>query len=268
MIKPKDGNNGDYKMIYEDFYQSYLEIEKINKDSIKNYNKFQRALSKHISQGEIKLVAQDLENIKNNNQIIEQSTQQLEDLISTFNAQEFIESGDWTNQMLEFAKEAKIDIQGTFPNYEMFPFKVRIDSETQDIYIDRKKASYLRPSFFVNQVSTMQTKLNKAAFNAVRFATELSNCYDRYLIIKGKSASADVYLLDLYAFLVPMGRFRSDYNKQAFAFDIARLRRAGEVVLKDGRTVQLGSSRNEKKAIRVLNDAGLEEFFSTIMFYK
>jgi hypothetical protein len=63
-----------------------------------------------------------------------------------------------------------------------------------------------------------------------------------------------------------MGRFKTDYNKQSFAFDIARLRRAGEVTLKDGRTAQLGSSRNEKKAIRVLNDAGIEEFFSTIMF--
>ena len=255
-------------MNYEEFYQRYIEIEKINKDSIKTFNRFQRALSKHISQGEIKLVKQDLENIKNNNAIIEESTKQLEELIDSFNAQEYIESGEWTNQMLDFGKQAKVDIQGSFPIYEMFPFRVRIDSENQDIYIDRKKASYLRPSFFINKISEMQTKLNKASFNAVKFATELANCYDQYIIINGKKPQSDIYLLDLYKSLVPMSRFKSDYNKQAFAFDIARLRRAGEVVIKDGRKIQLGSSRNEKKAIRVLNDAGLEEFFSTVMFYK
>jgi hypothetical protein len=255
-------------MNYEDFYQEYFEVEKINKDCIKNFSKFQKALAKHMAQGELKLVVQDLENIKNNNRVIEQTTKQLEVIIESFDAKDYIESGDWTNQMLDFGKEEKIDIQGSFPIYEMFPFKVRIDSDNQEIYIDRKKASYLRPAFFINQVKNMQIKLNKANFNAIKFATELANCYDRYLIIKGKSSTADVYLLDLYTLLVPMGRFRSDYNKQAFAFDIARLRRAGEVILKDGRTVQLGSSRNEKKAIRVLNDAGLEEFFSTIMFYK
>lgn len=255
-------------MNYEDFFQKYIEIEKINKDSIKIFNKYQRVLSKHMAQGEFKLVQQDLENLKNNNKVIEESTKQLEELINSFNAKEYIESGEWTNQMLEFAKQARVDVQGSFPIYEMFPFKVRIDSENQDIYIDRKKASYLRPSFFISKVSDMQAKLNKASFNAVKFATELANCYDQYIILKGKNSEADVYLLDLYKLLVPMGRFKSDYNKQAFAFDIARLRRAGEVVLKDGRRIQLGSSRNEKKSIRVLNDAGLEEFFSTIMFYK
>ncbi len=255
-------------MNYEDFYQEYMLIEKNIKDSIKTFNRFQRTLTKHMGQGEIKLAAQDLENIKNNNIAIEESTKQLENLIESFNAQDYIESGEWTNQMLEYGKQAKIDIQGSFPIYEMFPFKVRVDSENQDIYIDRKKASYLRPSFFIDKIATMQAKLNKASFNAVKFATELANCYDRYLIIKGKNSEADVYLLDLYKLLVPMGRFKTDYNKQAFAFDIARLRRAGEIMLKDGRKVQLGFSRNEKKAIRVLNDSGLEEFFSTIMFYK
>jgi hypothetical protein len=253
-------------MNYEVFYQEYTDIEKKIKESIKSLNRFQRSLAKHMSLGEIKLVGQDIENMKVTNQTIENTNTQLETLISTFNAQEYIESGEWTTQMLEYGREGKIDIQGTFPIYEMFPFRVRVDSENQDIYIDRKKFSYLRPSIFINQVSKMQEKLNKASFNAVKFATELAACYDRFLLIKDKKADADVYLLDLYTLLVPMGRFRTDYNKQAFAFDIARLRRAGEITIKDGRTVQLGSSRNEKKAIRVLNDAGLEEFFSTIMF--
>ncbi|MGH4038239.1 MAG: hypothetical protein ACRQFF_10385 [Sphaerochaeta sp.] len=255
-------------MNYEDFYQEYSNLEKINKDSIKSFNRFQKSLSKHMAQGEVKLISQDIENIKAINLVIEENIIQLDNLMNTFNAQEYIESGDWANQMLEYGKQSKIDIQGTFPIYEMFPFKVRIDSANQDIFIDRKKASYLRPSFFIEQVSMMQTKLNRASFNANRFAAELAACYDRMIIIKEKKSGSDIYLLDLYALLVPMGRFRSDYTKQAFAFDIARLRRAGDIILKDGRQVQLGSSRNEKKAIRVLNDEGFEEFFSTITFVK
>ncbi|MDD4082953.1 MAG: hypothetical protein WC162_05955 [Sphaerochaetaceae bacterium] len=253
-------------MDYEIFYQEYVELEKKLKDNIKSLNRFQKALSKHMTQGEIKLVSQDITNIKETNEILETINVKLEELIGTFNAKDYIESGDWTNQMLDCCRTEKIDVQGTFPVYEMFPFKVRIDSENQDIFIDRKKFSNLRPSFFVNQVSKMQDKLNKASFNAVKFASELAICYDRFLILKGKKIGSDVYLLDLYALLVPMGRFRTDYNKQSFAFDIARLRRAGEVIIKDGRKVQLGSSRNENKAIRVLNEAGLEEFFSTIVF--
>lgn len=261
-------NQGEFIMDYEEFYQEYTDIEKLNKESLKNFNRFQKSLSKHMSQGEIKLVGQDFENIKENNKNIEETTAKLEALLDTFNAQDYIESGDWTKQMLKYGEEARIDIQGIFPIYEMFPFKVRIDGENQDIFIDRKKASYLRPSFFIDQVKKMQDKLNKAPFNAVKFATELAACYDRLVIIKEKKPSADIYLLDLYALLVPMGRFRTDYNKQAFAFDIARLRRVGDVTLKDGRQVQLGSSRNEKKSIRVLNASGVEEFFSTIMFFK
>jgi len=253
-------------MDYEIFYQEYVEYEKKIKDSIKSLNRFQKALAKHMSQGEIKLVSQDIANIKDANEILEETNAKIENLVESFNAQDYIESGDWTDQMLDCCRSEKIDVQGTFPVYEMFPFKIRIDSENQDLYIDRKKFSYLRPSFFISQVKKLQDKLNKASFNAVKFASELSICYDRFIKLKDKKLGSDVYLLDLYALLVPMGRFRSDYNKQAFAFDIARLRRAGEVAIKDGRKVQLGSSRNEKKAIRVLNEAGLEEFFSTIVF--
>ena len=45
--------------------------------------------------------------------------------------------------MLAACEEQGVDVRGEFPVYEMFPYRVKLDTENQDIYLDRKKVQCL-----------------------------------------------------------------------------------------------------------------------------
>ena len=128
----------------------------------------------------------------------------------------------------------------------------------------------MRPRSVVEQVKAGQDKLNKANFNAQTFVNELSDAYDTAILKLKKQSGADVYLSSLYKLLAPMSRFRKDYDQQSFAFDLARLYAEGEgaVETRNGRKFQFGPSRNNGKAIRILDQEGKEQFLATIRFYE
>ena len=149
----------------------------------------------------------------------------------------------------------------------MFPYRVKVDTENQDVYIDRKKVSCMRPLSLVNTIKAGQEKLNKASFNALSFATELAAAYDLVVLKSGKQAGADMYLQNIYKMMTPMSRARKEYDQQSFAFDIARLYAAEIEEIKDGRRFQFGPSRNNNKAIRILDQQGREQFLATIRFF-
>ena len=125
----------------------------------------------------------------------------------------------------------------------------------------------MRPRSFVELVHAGQEKLNKAPFKPEIFASELADAYDTAALKMGKHAGADIYLSTLYKFLAPMSRFRKEYDQQSFAFDLARLYISRQEETKTGRQFQFGPCRNEKKAIRILDQNGQEQFLSTICFY-
>jgi hypothetical protein len=64
-----------------------------------------------------------------------------------------------------------------------------------------------------------------------------------------------------------MSRFRKDYDMQSYAFDLARLYTADSDEAGDGRRFQFGPSRNNNKAIRIIDAAGNEQFLVTIRFF-
>lgn len=64
-----------------------------------------------------------------------------------------------------------------------------------------------------------------------------------------------------------MSRHRKYYDQQSFAFDVARLYSSDVEVTKNGRKFQFGPSRNNGKAIRILDKDGKEQFLATIRFY-
>ena len=88
------------------------------------------------------------------------------------------------------------------------------------------------------------------------------------MLFRSKQPQADIYLTSLYKFLAPMGRFRRDYDQQSFAFDLARLYMSEVEETKNGRKFQFGPSRNNGKAIRILDRDGQEQFLATIRFYE
>ena len=161
-----------------------------------------------------------------------------------------------------------MDVQGEFPVYEMFPYKVRLDAENQDLYLDRKKVQCMRPQSLVATIQNGQEKLNKASFNALTFAGELSDAYELAILKLKKNPESDIYLTSLYKFLAPMSRFRKDYDQQSFAFDLARLYISDVEETKNGRRFQFGPSRNNVKAIRILDKDGKEQYLATICFFE
>jgi len=254
-------------MNYEDFYQTLLPLEKSVKDSLATLQKLSRAISRETEAGDIRNLSRDLSALSEAAEAVSSATERLRETVSGFDSRAYFESGDFVEQMLASCQEKGVDVRGDFPVYEMFPYRVRLDAENQDIYLDRKKIHCMRPQSFVSQVQASQEKLNKAAFNALTFVSELSEAYDLALLKLKKHPGTDLYLTSLYKFLTPMGRFRKDYDQQSFAFDLARLYNSGIEETKNGRKFQFGPSRNNGKAIRILDQDGQEQYLATIRFF-
>jgi len=255
-------------MDYEVVLQEYKVLEKSLKEKTSIVSKVQKALAKEMEKGDLRSFSKDILTIQDTSVNISQILKEMQELIDGFDTKSYFENGSFAQQMLSLCEENQVDVIGDFPNYEMFPYKVRFDVENQDLYMDRKKVSCMRPMNFVQKVKLGREKLVKVSFNASKFASELANAYDLALIKLGKKDYTDIYLQTLYKFLVPMSRFRKDYDQQSFAFDLARLYSEGSLELKDGRKFQFGPSRNNNKAIRILDNEGREQFLATIRFYQ
>ncbi len=254
-------------MDYESLYKEYQYIEKNLKDQIKGLAKLQKSIAKGMESGELAKSRSDLAQLQTVNETTSESIDGLKGVLLGFDSREYIESGLFASQLLEQCREAGIDVIGEFPVYEMFPYRVRISVEEEAVYLDRKKYALLRPKSLVALIKRSQEKLYKASFNAASFANELAAAYDLAELASPKKAGGDVYLTTLYKFLVPMARSRKEYDQQSYAFDIARLFDSEEVELKGGRRYQFGPSRNNNKALRILDREGREHYLATIRFF-
>lgn len=255
-------------MNYENFYEALQPLQKSTKDSLASLQKLFKAVGKEIENGDVKSLIRDLESMSDTAAALSSHLDGIKEAVGSFDTRTYFESGEFASQMLELCQEKGVDVQGESPVYEMFPYRVRLDAENQDIYLDRKKVQCMRPQSFVEIVRTGQEKLNRASFNPTTFAGELADAYDTAALKMKKRIGTDIYLLSLHKFLAPMSRFRKDYDQQSFAFDLARLYISGLDETKSGRRFQFGSSRNGNKAIRILDQNGQEQFLSTICFYE
>lgn len=255
-------------MNYEELYTGLQDKEKQLKDTLSSMQKLIKNMTKESEHGDLKNLAKDIEAMAAANVQQAASLGELRNMVEQFDTKEYFESGAFTEQMLEQCGRLNVDVRGEYPVYEMFPYRVRIDAENQDLYLDRKKIQCMRPVSFVQTVKAGQEKLMKASFNAQSFVNELADAYDLAVMKANKAPDADIYLTSLYKFLAPMSRFRKDYDQQSFSFDIARLYAQKDVeTTKNGRRYQFGPSRNNNKALRILDAEGREQFLATIRFF-
>ena len=259
-------------MSYEELLAGAKAIEKEMADSMKAQNKLIKSIQKSMETGDLKSWIRDVSLLEQVSGEYAAGLVRMKKLAEGFDARSYIENGDFADQLLAHCEEAGLDIKGSFPVYEIFPYRVRIDTESLDLYVDRKKVQCLRPQSFARDLKAGRDKLMKAAFNAVAFASELAEAYDTALLRQSKrkayDESADCYLAGLYQYLAPMSRHRREYDKQSYAFDLARLYSSDVEEIKDGRRFQFGPSRNNNKAIRILDKAGAEQFLATVRFYR
>lgn len=255
-------------MNYENLYQALQPQEKSIKDSLASLQKLYKTISKETENGDLKNLIKDLNTMLENTDALSEILKEAADTASSFDAASYFESGDFAEQMLAICREKNVDVRGDSPIYEMFPYRVKLDMDNQDIYLDRKKVQCMRPQSFVDLVKSGQDKLNKASFNAQTFAGELADAYDMAVLKLKKQPGSDLYLTSLYKILAPMSRFRKDYDQQSFAFDLSRLYSSGIDETKSGRKFQFGPSRLNNKAIRILDQNGQEVFLATIRFFE
>ncbi len=255
-------------MNYENLYQTLQPGQKNLKDALASLQKLFKSSCREIESGDIKNLVRDLNSMKDAADSLSSSLEGLKDAVENFDSRAYFENGEFAEQMLAICQEKGVDVRGEFPVYEMFPYRVKVDTENQDLYLDRKKVQCIRPQSFVDIVQKGQEKLNKASFNALTFVNELADAYDLALLKLKKNPESDIYLTSLYKFLAPMSRFRKDYDQQNFAFDLARLYISETEETKNGRKFQFGPSRNNNKAIRILDKDGQEQYLATIRFYE
>ena len=230
-------------MNYEELYSELQPLEKRMKDAVSALQRFYKAIAKDTEAGDLKDLNKNLSAFSG---LLEEqlgTVRELQEVVDGFDSKEYYESGEFAAQLLEACREKGVDVTGEYPIYEMFPYRVRLDAENQDIYLDRKRYSCGRPQSFAQMVRAGQDRLMKASFNALAFANELAEAYDLAVLKLGKRPESDIYLTSLYKFLVPMGRFRKDYDQQSYAFDLARLYASDVEVIRDGRRFQFGPSR-------------------------
>ena len=255
-------------MDYEEFYQQYLDLHKFMKDKQALIVKAHKNMAKDIEGGDLKNLDKNLSLVENFSAELAMTIKDMQILVDSFDSRAYMEQGFYARQMLELCEKEGVDVIGDYPNYEIFPFSVRLDAENQEIYIDRKRNICARPVALVRQLKVSREKLLKASFNANQFSTELAKAYDLALKDANKPEGHDLYLTKIYQYMVPMNRFRREYDLQSYAFDIARLFSCDNFELKDGRQFQFGPSRNNKKAIRILDAEGHEQYLATIRFFR
>ena len=255
-------------MNYEELLNSLLPLEKKVKDALSQAQKQQKTVCKDGESGDIRALRKNIQALSDTLSSAAAAVEQLKAAADDFNTAAYFESGDFERQMLERCAGEGVNVKGESPVYEMFPYRVKIDIENQDIYVDKKKVQCVRPSCFVSMIKAGKAKLDRASFNPEAFASELADAYDLTLLKSGKKVAGDVYLLDLYKTMTPMSRSRKEYDLQSFAYDIARLYSSGVTETKTGRQFQMGPGRNNAKAVRILDRNGKESYQAVIRFYE
>ena len=259
-------------MDYEQFLADAQVCAKAVKEKTDVQSKAVKNVQKCLAEGDLSALPKLFSTLRDASRAREEALVRLEAVTSGFDGQEYMACGDFTAQMLECCHQLEVDVQGNYPVYEMFPCRVTINPETQDVTVDRKKMQCLRPSKLISDIKKELEKLSKASFNASAFAKELAAAYDLAIIKasrkKPSAADAPVYVLDIYEFLTPMRRHKREYTRHNFAYDLARLFAVEGMELDDGRRMRFDTVRDAKKAIRILDRHGSEQFITTIRFYK
>lgn len=261
-------------MRYEEFLESFLASDKTLKETIKKVSGLEGKMQKDSVKGDVRSLLKNLESMKSAVSSLEEALNSVDEAVSSFDYRSYFVSGEFTEDMLSGLKERKMDTVGEYPVFEVFPTRIRIDAENQEVILGKKKVPTMRPQVLVEGAADLVEKLESASFNAQSFAQDLENAYSVCVLSEKAKNTGKVNehlyyvpLLSCYKVMVPLARSRKDYDEMAFAFDLARLYNAikkGGFVTKSGHTCLFGTGRG--KSVRILDDTGMEQLISTICF--
>lgn len=261
-------------MLYEEFLEEFRTLEKSVKESLKKLSSLEGRIAKDAEKGDIRAAEKDSAALESATEAYLGAKARLKAHLEGFDYRSYFIDGTFTEEMLSSLREKGLDVVGDYPNYEVFPTKIKLDAESQEVVLGKKKIVTMRPECVASSTKELVDKLKAASFNAVGFAQDLENAYTLMMARENEKAGSKKFtygayltLLDLYKIMVPLSRSRKDYDDLAFAFDVSRLyieNEKGSFVTKSGRTVSFSTGRG--KGIRILDGSGNEQLVSTISF--
>ncbi len=186
----------------------------------------------------------------------------------SFDYRVYLESG-WAADFQAACRDAGVPLEGYFPNYTVFPFPVRVDTETLSVLVNRTRVGTLRPSALVRTIQSERDRLERSPFNVDEFLGVLFRIWERLNQERNEGKALrlrqPVSLKKVYQELRPFRRWRRDYPETFFAFDVQRLLSSG-VVEHNGHHCGLERGRGGSAALRMVDRQGQERLIETVHF--
>lgn len=137
---------------------------------------------------------------------------------------EQLNSPDYPTKLESALKEQQVPFSGAFPNYDIPPFKLSINTEnfTARLSMGRKsqQTGNLSPESLSLWIAKIYKNLVNSQFNHDRFCKELLEVY-HYL--NNSENPLPVLIKDVYKLLTIKTEAKQEYPESRFIFDISRL---------------------------------------------
>ena len=259
----------DYKELLKLVEDTKKEMSTLVSESKKEYT----AVDRGLAAGDLRAVDKKIGELEQTLKAECETLSALKEKIASFDRAEYITSGTFKAQIVEECAAQKLDVKdGEGQVLEIFPNKLSINTDTQEITVDKKRSYCLNPAVIVSDIKKTQDKMSSAQFNEERFLKELSLAYEQCINLeaarKGKKPVRQyVSLANIYKMLAPTARAKKDYDMQSYAYDLSRIFNIGTVITKDGYKLEWNTNRDmEKNAIRILDRNGNEFYLKSIEF--
>lgn len=195
----------------------------------------------------------------------------LKEKLPTYDVARYL-ADDFHQAFVKACQDEGLKIVGPFPNYEVFPFRVRVYPERCVVEVDGHVMRFLRAERLAAHLKKKISQLEKQTFNARKFIDTLASTYDRILAHRRNKLGIDmqgeleVPLVEVHEWLTPWPPGARHYTRNMFAFDLHRLFVHDTFETSDGRRLVFGDTRLRGKAMIVYDASGRENRYGSLRF--
>lgn len=166
--------------------------------------------------------------------------------------QAWIKSSEYPVALEQKMAEAQLKLEGSFPVYQIHPFKLEVDVEggSASLTFNRKtdKTPALNPSALTQWVAQKRKKLLETPFHSEKFCDSLLAAYkiaNRLMFTeKQERWGKGVSLRRIYELLTIRPQGKKDYPKELFVYDLTRWVETG-AICPNGMRFQLDAIKGE-----------------------
>lgn len=175
--------------------------------------------------------------------------------------QTWIKSSEYPVALEQKMAEAQLKWEGSFPVYQIHPFKLELDVEggSASLTFNRKtdKTPALDPSALTQWVAQKRKKLMETPFHSEKFCDSLLEAYkiaNRLMFTEKKARwGKGVSLKRIYELLTIRPQGKKDYPKELFVYDLSRWKESG-AKNPNGMVFQLDAIKGEPALELALSD--------------